>query len=95
MRLRGIDSPELRGNTEEERQMAHKAQQALSSKIMGKDVFLKNIAKEKYGRILCDIYLQRENISDWMLKNRYAVPYEGGKKKVPTSWKAYHENNVI
>ena len=85
----------MRGKSPEERDMAHEAQKALSTKIMGKDVFLKNLEKEKYGRILCDVYLQKENISAWMVANRFAVPYEGGKKTPPHSWKAYHEDNII
>jgi len=85
----------MRGKSVEEKEMAHRAQEALSSKIMGKDIFLKNLQKEKYGRILCDVYLKREDICAWMVHSRYAVPYEGGKKTVPQSWKAYHEDNVI
>lgn len=95
MRLSGIDAPEMRGKSAEEKEMAHKAQEALSLKIMGKDVFLKNIEKEKYGRLLCDVYLKKENISLWMVSSRYAVPYEGGKKNAPKSWKAYYDDNII
>ena len=95
VRLSGIDAPEMKTNDSDEKDFAQRAQEALSNKILGKDVFLINIRKEKYGRILCDVFLQKVNVSEWMLKNRYAVPYDRGKRSPPRSWKAYHENNVI
>ena len=32
------------------------------------------------GRLLANIYLDDECINDWMLKNGYAIAYDGGKK---------------
>lgn len=97
VRLSGIDAPERRGGNDEETEIALKAQEALCSKILGKDVYLENIRLEKYGRLLCVVRLpgQREDISQWLLRSRYAVPYEGGKKDPPTSWRNYHENNIL
>ena len=95
VRLSGIDAPEMRGKTADEKEIAHKAQSALNTKLLGKDVFLKNIEIEKYGRMLCDVYLKEENISTWMVNSRLAVSYSGGKKDSPSSWKEYHENNVL
>lgn len=95
IRLSGIDAPERRGKSSDEKDIAHKAQVELSGKLLGKDVFLKNVQTEKYGRILCDVYLKGENISTWMVNSRLAVPYAGGTKKSPTSWKDYHENNIL
>ena len=51
VRLNGIDTPEMRGKTPEEKQSAKLAQQFLSSQVLGKIISLSNIAKEKYGRI--------------------------------------------
>lgn len=95
VRLNGIDAPELKTNNPEEKEIAIKARDALSSKIMGKKVFLKNIRTEKYGRLLCDVYLKKENINDWLIVNRYAVLYDGGTKRVPASWKLYHEFDLM
>lgn len=95
IRLGGIDAPEMRGKTFGEKEIACKAQAALNEKLLGKDVFLKNIEIEKYGRILCDVYLKQENISNWMISRRLAVPYSGGAKQPPSSWTEYHANNSL
>ena len=47
---------------------------------------------DKYGRLLGKIYLKQENdgqsgggesvsINDWLVQNKYAFPYDGGKKQ--------------
>jgi micrococcal nuclease len=95
VRLNGIDTPEIKGKNKDEKEIAQKARDALSGRIMGKDIFLKNVQTEKYGRLLCEIYLDKENLNQWMIKQRYALAYDGGTKVIPKSWKNYHENNII
>jgi endonuclease YncB( thermonuclease family) len=41
---------------------------------------LKNLKTEKYGRVLADVYLGDLHVNKWLLDNKYAVPYSGGKK---------------
>jgi len=86
VRLNGIDCPEIKGKTEEEKIAAKKAQQALEELILHKMVILKNVDTEKYGRLLADVYLQDLHLNQYMLDNKYAVPYDGGTKKCPESW---------
>ena len=95
VRLNGIDCPEIKGSSEQEKKMALKARDALSAKIMNKYVFLKNVKTEKYGRLLCDVYLGNQYINDWMINQRYAIRYDGGTKKSPSSWEEYYLHNVI
>ena len=80
---------------DDEKHMAQKARDALSERIMGKDIFLKNVQTEKYGRLLCEIYLDKENLNQWMINQRYALAYDGGTKVIPKSWTKYHEQNII
>jgi micrococcal nuclease len=89
VRLNGIDSPEIKGKTEEEKAAAHKAQKALENLILHKDVTLKNLKTEKYGRILADVYIRKIKVNQWMLNNHYAVVYDGGTKFSPQSWERY------
>lgn len=89
VRLNAIDAPEIRSKNKDEREVALEAKNILSNKILHKYVELKNIKTEKYGRLLADIYLNNENINMWLVKNRYAVLYDGGKKITPKSWKKY------
>ena len=80
VRLMGIDSPEIHGKTEEERTAAKLSQEALETLILDKIVTLKNVKTEKYGRLLANVYVGRLHLNNYMLKNNYAVPYDGGKK---------------
>uniref|UniRef100_A0A6C0D8T6 TNase-like domain-containing protein n=1 Tax=viral metagenome TaxID=1070528 RepID=A0A6C0D8T6_9ZZZZ len=89
VRLIAIDTPEIHGKNEDEKEAAKVAQQALEKLILNQTVMLKNVTTEKYGRILANIYLGEIDISEWMLKNKYAVKYDGGSKKIPNSWIKY------
>ena len=86
VRLSGIDSAEIKGKNEHEKKMAILARDALTAKILGKMVKLRNVGTEKYGRLLADIYLDDVHINLWMLENKYAVAYDGGTKITPDSW---------
>jgi hypothetical protein len=80
VRLRGIDSAEIKGKTEKEKHLAILARDALMAKILGHIVELRNVSTEKYGRLLADVYFGDLHINGWMLENGYAVPYDGGTK---------------
>jgi endonuclease YncB( thermonuclease family) len=89
VRLKGIDAPEIKTHNEHEKAMAIEARDALAKMILHKKVTLKNIRNEKYGRILADVYLDDFYINEWLLKEHYVVPYDGGTKKPPKSWLEY------
>ena len=103
VRLRGIDSPEIRGSSPEEKAAALAAKNALSEKIMNRMVFLQNIDTEKYGRVLADVFLEEpgpgsgksetQSISEWMLQNHYAVDYDGTTKVAWTASKIQQEED--
>jgi endonuclease YncB( thermonuclease family) len=50
VRLNGIDAPEIKGKTTEEKLAALNSRDKLHTKIMNKDVELRNLGFEKYGR---------------------------------------------
>ena len=91
VRLNGIDTPEIKGKNDDEKEAAKVAKNALSEKILHKYVVLKNVSTEKYGRLLADVYLGDLHLNKWMLDNRYAVSYDGGTKITPKSWNKYRE----
>jgi endonuclease YncB( thermonuclease family) len=80
VRLAGIDCAEIKGKTEKEQKLAQEAKSALQNLILNKVVLLKNLKTEKYGRVLADVYLGDLHVNQWMLDNKYAVQYSGGKK---------------
>lgn len=86
VRLLGIDSPEIKGKTEKEKEAAHKSQHALEGLILNKTVLLREISTEKYGRILANVYLVTDTgeilVNKWMLAHGYAVPYDGKTKQL-------------
>jgi len=86
VRLNGIDTPEMKGSSAHQKELATQSRDALSAQIMGKIVTLKNVSLEKYGRLLADVYLEDENMCTWMITHNYAVSYDGGHKNIPDSW---------
>lgn len=80
IRLRGIDSPEIKGSSIVEKQRAFASRDALQAKIMYKYVDIRNVSIEKYGRLLADVYIDSICINEWMIENDLAVTYDGGKK---------------
>jgi micrococcal nuclease len=95
VRLNGIDTPEMKTHNNDEKEVAIKARDALSERIMGKVIRLENVQTEKYGRILCEIYFGETHMNKWLIDERYALAYDGGTKIIPKSWKKYHENGEI
>ena len=86
VRLSGIDSPEIKAKSANEKKLAVLSKDALTKQIIGKTVELKNVSMEKYGRLLADVYCNGIHINKWMLENGFAVPYSGQTKKRPTEW---------
>lgn len=89
VRLNGIDTPEIKGKNEDEKTAAKEARDALSNLILHKEITLKNVSTEKYGRILADVYLDDLCVNDWLISEHYAVKYDGGTKVSPSSWLKY------
>ena len=76
IRLTGINTPEIRG---EERPEGLISADALRLRILNKEVILatQKDSKGKYGRWLATVYLDGENINQWLLDEGYAKPYIG------------------
>lgn len=91
VRLNGIDTPEIKGSNDDEKQAAKNARDAVSDLIMQKHIRLENVQSEKYGRILADVYFKDLHLNKWLIDNRYAVEYDGGTKIAPKSWLRYKE----
>ena len=75
IRLFGLNSPEVRG---ESREQGLIARDKLREKILGKEIYLKTIKdkKGKYGRYLGIVYIDNENVNDWLIKNELAIKAE-------------------
>ena len=97
VRLRNIDSPELRTSCPEEKNIAIIAKNTLSNLCLGHKVKLHDVSTDKYGRLLANVILMPVfiNLSEYMLQERLAVRYDGGTKVSPVSWKNFYENGIF
>jgi len=91
VRLNGIDTPEMKGKdvTDDEKKAANEVKEFISNLLLNKHIRLENVQSEKYGRILADVYINNIHVNELLLKERYAVIYDGGTKKKPSSWLRY------
>jgi len=91
VRLNGIDAPEIKGKgiSDEEKEAAKLARDFVSNLVLNKFVRLENIQSEKYGRILANVYIGDIHLNELLIKERYAIKYDGGTKKKPESWSKY------
>ena len=73
LRLLNINTPEVRGKEKAEGIVSR---DALRSRILGKEVKIKSDRKGKYGRWLVEIFLDDENINNWLLAEGLAKPHK-------------------
>jgi endonuclease YncB( thermonuclease family) len=91
IRLFGIDTPEMKSKNIEDRKIANLAKDFLTNLILNQIVFLKNLKKDKYGRIVANVYTKNnENISELMVEKKFAYSYFGKTKEPPKNWYEYH-----
>jgi endonuclease YncB( thermonuclease family) len=67
----------------------------VSNLILNKYVTLQNIQTEKYGRILADVFIGELHLNNWLVTERYAIKYDGGTKKQPSSWLKYKSTGEL
>ena len=90
-RIEGVDTPELRTRNKKEKAMGIKVRDELRKKILDKMVKVKCGEFDKYGRLLVDIIIDNTSITKWLIENKFAFSYDGGKK----SWAEYLENEKL
>jgi len=84
IRLKGIDAPEIKGKCQKEIDLAIMARDYLRNAInQSIKIELRNIERGKYFRIVGELYINGENISNNLIKRKLAYHYNGGKKR---SW---------
>lgn len=82
VRVKGIDTPEIKGQCTKEIQQARKAKQFTVSFLRNaKSIQLKNMTRDKYFRINADVYADNKNLAEALMDNGLAVEYKGKKKQ--------------
>ena len=90
VRLHGINTPEVRGPTQDKGLVSAKAlalkldlDYPTKEKGQGKPVTLKVLGIEKYGRTLGKLFLGDLDLGDWLVKEGLAVPYMADREILP------------
>ena len=81
VRIRGIDTPEIKGNLPCEKDAARSTQRLVENILKNaKRIDLENVVRDKYFRILADVKFDNQSLSEILIKNRLAHRYDGGTK---------------
>jgi endonuclease YncB( thermonuclease family) len=81
IRVRGIDTPEIRTKCEKEKVLGYKAKQVVADLFVGaKDITLTEVGRGKYFRLVANIIIDGTNLSQILLDKQLAVVYNGGTK---------------
>jgi micrococcal nuclease len=85
VRILGIDTPEIRGECEEEKKLAYEGREFANRMFReAEKIEFANLDWDKYGgRVLADVYLDGKLYSDEIINAGLARPYDGGTK---TGW---------
>ena len=79
IRIKGIDAPEIKGKCQKEIDLAVMARDYLRNAInKSNQIELRNIERGKYFRIVGELYIDGENISNNLIKRKLAYHYNGG-----------------
>ena len=80
IRLRGIDTPEIRGGTAEAKAKARESRDHLAFLLKRGDVTLHNVGRGKFFRVLADVKAGGVDVVAEMLKLGLGKPYYGGTR---------------
>ena len=84
VRIKGIDTPEIKTKNSCEKQKAKEAQTLTKQLLKSGTVVLQNCQRDKYFRVLCDVVILQQNqglnLAEELLHNNLAVSYNGETK---------------
>lgn len=89
-RILGVDTPEIRTKNMNEKSLAIHVRDILREHLLDQTVNIICDEFDKYGRLLIDVEMPEKfsqgdsqfiYLSDWLINNKYAYPYEGGTKR--------------
>ena len=84
IRLNGVDTPEIRGKCQYEKDLAIKARDFVRNKLTNaKEIRLTKLQRGKYFRVVADVMIDGVSLEQELLDNALAYKYTGGKK---SSW---------
>nr|WP_281272410.1 thermonuclease family protein [Salinisphaera japonica] len=84
MRVRGANTPEMRGQCQAEKDKARQAKQFTVAKLRGaQSIRLEHLGRDKYFRIDSNVVVDGRDLGQMLIGAGLARPYDGGTRK---SW---------
>ena len=81
IRVKGIDTPELRGTTEEVKALAEQARELTENTLKGaKKIELRNPERGKYFRIVAEVWVDGKALATMLKEKGLAKDYDGEGK---------------
>jgi micrococcal nuclease len=85
IRVNGVDTPEIRGKCQYEKDLALEARDFVRGKLANaKEIKLTNLQRDKYFRVVANVVVDGVSLEQELLDNGLAYEYSGGKK---LSWR--------
>lgn len=82
IRVRGVDTPEIRGKCDREKELAQAARRFAEDALLGAtSVDLLDVERGKYFRIVADVSLDGANLAQLLIDNGLGVSYDGKGKR--------------
>lgn len=81
VRVAGIDAPEIKGATPEERALAARARDLVHSLCLHRVLDLTCEGLDKYGRVLARVSVDGADVGQRLIAEGLAKPYAGGRKE--------------
>jgi|JI6StandDraft_1071083.scaffolds.fasta_scaffold135544_2 micrococcal nuclease len=82
VRVRGIDTAEMKGKHPCEKDRAREAQELVGKTLeAAKRIDLKNVDRDKYFRVLADIFIDGKSLKDLLTEANLGYSYNGGTKR--------------
>jgi len=81
IRVNGIDTPEIKGECEQEKYLAKQGKELVADILKDAETIdLKNLERGKYFRIVADVFVDGDNLANELIEAGMAVPYDGRTK---------------
>ena len=81
IRVNGVDTPEIRGKCQYEKNLALDARDFVRNKLANaKEIKLTNLQRGKYFRVVANVLVDGVSLERELLDNKLAYRYDGGKK---------------
>jgi len=81
IRVNGVDTPEIRGKCQYEKNLALEARDFVRDKLSNaKEIKLTNLQRGKYFRVVANVLVDGVSLEQELLDNKLAYRYDGGRK---------------